>query len=130
MNDFSALNAWILDPNEFSGLITSQMMRNLGFVHVKYTADVSDTVAAEAMRTADLIVIDLKTAQLDEFHFVRQLRSVQQKPKRTSLLVTATEGHRPLIQKAARAGADAIVFHPFSQSTFRERVLKALSNSQ
>ena len=84
-----------------------------------------DGLAAAAVASPDLVLVDLRLPDIDGIEVLRRLRSWTQIP----VLLLAADGRERLRVAALDAGADDVIDKPFSMEELRARVGAALRRS-
>lgn len=119
-----ALSILVLDANNFTRNLISEILRNMNATNISLARDVTTAETALFERHIDLIILSWeKEDALDGMRFVRDLRRVKDDRMRRLPVLFVTSGlTKQLVIDARDAGVDEFLSKPIAPAALRQRL--------
>lgn len=109
--------------------IVRNLLKELGFVHVKEAEDGVDALAKLRTDQFDFVVSDWNMPNMNGLELLQAIRA-DDKLKHLPVLMVTAEAKRENIIIAAQAGASGYVVKPFTAATLSEKLKKIFLTMQ
>lgn len=109
--------------------IVRNLLKELGFVHVKEAEDGVDALAKLRADQFDFVVSDWNMPNMNGLELLQAIRA-DDKLKHLPVLMVTAEAKRENIIIAAQAGASGYVVKPFTAATLSEKLKKIFLTMQ
>jgi two-component system, chemotaxis family, chemotaxis protein CheY len=111
----------VVDDNKTMVRITTELLRQVGYLNVDGAADGSQALAMAAKKTYDLVISDWNMAEVSGLDLLRALkpRPSDQGPR---FIMATAESKTDRIVQARVAGVDAYIVKPFTAQTLRVKI--------
>ena len=121
MSEQEILNANILivDDQEANVQLLEEMLRGVGYQHMKSTMDPYAVCALHRENNYDLILLDLQMPGMDGFQVMQGLKQIDAEGYVPILVITAQPGHK---LRALQTGAKDFISKPFDLIEVRTRI--------
>ncbi|MCX7173374.1 MAG: response regulator [Proteobacteria bacterium] len=115
------LNASILivDDQEANVTLLEQMLRDVGYRHIKTTMDPRAVCPMHLADRYDLILLDLQMPDMDGFQVMEKLKEIETDGYLPVLVITAQPGHK---LRALKGGAKDFISKPFDLTEVQTRI--------
>lgn len=116
----------VVDDSPSMRRLVSDLLHQLGFVHVDEAADGLDALAAFQRTPYDVIITDWNMPRMDGLEL---LKAVRRAPERadTAVLVLTGQVTAQRVKDALEAGADGFVAKPFVAPALADKVLRVVA---
>ena len=117
----TSLPILVVDDNRTMVRITTELLRQVGYLNVDGAADGSQALAMAAKKTYDLVISDWNMAEVSGLDLLRALKPAAGDQRPRFIMATA-ESKTDRIVQARVAGADAYIVKPFTAQTLRVKI--------
>jgi len=100
-------------------------LKHLGF-EISNAADGAEALDVAARTKFDLIMLDIMMPEIDGLEVLRRLRA-DSVNKETPVIIMTAYGDSSNVRRAMEYGASDFIVKPVEQSSFRTKVIKAVS---
>ena len=121
MSQNASLPILVVDDNKTMVRITTELLRQVGYVNVDGAADGSQALAMAAKKSYDLVISDWNMAEVSGLDLLRALKPAAGEHGPRFIMATA-ESKTDRIVQARVAGVDAYIVKPFTAQTLRVKI--------
>lgn len=121
--DVFAASILIVDDQEANVALLEQLLAEAGYTNVSMTMNPLDVCALHRKHEFDLILLDLQLPGMDGFQVMEALKTNDNDPYLSVIVITAQPGHK---MQALQAGAKDFISKPFDLLEVRTRIRNVL----
>lgn len=111
----------VVEDEQLMRMIIRQILKQLGFIHVKEVFNGDQAVTELRRERYDLVVTDLNMPGLSGIELLKIIRNDSALYKIPVLVITA-DGGQDKIQEAVQAGAQGYIVKPFTAEAFEKKL--------
>jgi CheY-like chemotaxis protein len=112
-----------VDDQEANVALLDQLLKEAGYTNVSMTMNPLDVCALHRKHQFDLILLDLQLPGMDGFQVMEALKTNEDDPYLSVIVITAQPGHK---MQALQAGAIDFISKPFDLLEVRTRIRNVL----
>lgn len=111
----------VVEDEQLMRMIIRQILKQLGFIHVKAVFNGDQAVTELRRERYDLVVTDLNMPGLSGIELLKIIRNDSALYNLPVLVITA-DGGQDKIQEAVQAGAQGYIVKPFTAEAFEKKL--------
>lgn len=111
----------VVEDEQLMRMIIRQILKQLGFIHVKEVFNGDQAVTELRRERYDLVVTDLNMPGLSGIELLKIIRNDSALYNLPVLVITA-DGGQDKIQEAVQAGAQGYIVKPFTAEAFEKKL--------
>jgi len=119
------LRILVVDDQPMMTTMLRQILKQLGFSHVKQAEDGNIALAMIQEGDIDMLVTDLNMPALSGIELIQQIRQ-DATTRNMPIIVVSCESERDMVLEAMKSGADAFIVKPFAATTVWEKIAPVL----